>query len=259
MEVMGLMLGEFIDDFTVRVVDVFSMPQSGNSVSIEAVDYVYQTEMLEQLKRTGRPEMVVGWYHSHPGFGCWFSGTDVNTQQSFEQLNQRAVGVVIDPIQSVKGKVVMDCFRLINPHMMMLGQEPRQTTSNIGHLQRPTITALVHGLNRNYYSITINCRKGELENQMLMNLHKNKWSDALKLENFEKHHKKREEMVSSLKDLSAKYTAMIQEEIKKKPEQLVVDRAGHVDAKMRIETTLDTLMTDTLLQSLGSMISTLVF
>ena len=18
--------------------------------------------------------MVVGWYHSHPGFGCWFSG-----------------------------------------------------------------------------------------------------------------------------------------------------------------------------------------
>lgn len=29
MEVMGLMLGEFIDDYTVRVVDVFSMPQSG--------------------------------------------------------------------------------------------------------------------------------------------------------------------------------------------------------------------------------------
>ena len=36
--------------------------------------------------------MVVGWYHSHPGFGCWLSGVDVNTQQSFEALNQRAVG-----------------------------------------------------------------------------------------------------------------------------------------------------------------------
>lgn len=35
--------------------------------------------------------MVVGWYHSHPGFGCWLSGVDVNTQQSFEALNQRAV------------------------------------------------------------------------------------------------------------------------------------------------------------------------
>lgn len=29
MEVMGLMLGEFVDDYTVRVVDVFAMPQSG--------------------------------------------------------------------------------------------------------------------------------------------------------------------------------------------------------------------------------------
>ncbi len=56
-------------------------------------------------RRCRRPEMVVGWYHSHPGFGCWLSGVDINTQQSFEALNQRAVSVVIDPIQSVKGKV----------------------------------------------------------------------------------------------------------------------------------------------------------
>ncbi|ANM70797.1 JAB1/Mov34/MPN/PAD-1 ubiquitin protease [Arabidopsis thaliana] len=38
-----------------------------------------------------RPEMVVGWYHSHPGFGFWRSGVDINTQHSFEPLNQRAV------------------------------------------------------------------------------------------------------------------------------------------------------------------------
>lgn len=29
MEVMGLMLGEFVDDYTVRVIDVFAMPQTG--------------------------------------------------------------------------------------------------------------------------------------------------------------------------------------------------------------------------------------
>ena len=59
--------------------------------------------------------------------------------QSFEALNQRAVAVVVDPIQSVKGKVVIDAFRLINPQTMMLGQEPRQTTSNLGHLNKPSI------------------------------------------------------------------------------------------------------------------------
>lgn len=103
------------------------------------MDSVFQTRMLDMLKQTGRPEMVVGWYHSHPGFGCWLSGVDINTQQSFEALTERAVAVVVDPIQSVKGKVVIDAFRLINPNTMVLGHEPRQTTSNLGHLQKPSI------------------------------------------------------------------------------------------------------------------------
>jgi 26S proteasome regulatory subunit N11 len=38
------------------------------------------------------------------------------------QLSLRAVAVVVDPIQSVKGKVMIDAFRLINPNMMVLGQ-----------------------------------------------------------------------------------------------------------------------------------------
>jgi hypothetical protein len=37
------------------------MPQSGTGVSVEAVDPVFQAKMLEMLKQTGRPEMVVGW------------------------------------------------------------------------------------------------------------------------------------------------------------------------------------------------------
>ena len=187
MEVMGLMLGEFVDDYTVRVIDVFAMPQSGTGVSVEAVDPVFQAKMLDMLKQTGRPEMVVGWYHSHPGFGCWLSGVDINTQQSFEALSERAVAVVVDPIQSVKGKVVIDAFRLINPNMMVLGQEPRQTTSVLGHLQKPSIQALIHGLNRHYYSIAINYRKNELEQRMLMNLNKKSWVDGLTLNDYNGH------------------------------------------------------------------------
>jgi 26S proteasome regulatory subunit N11 len=41
-EVMGLMVGEVIDDYTITVIDVFSMPQMGTTVSVEAVDAVYQ-------------------------------------------------------------------------------------------------------------------------------------------------------------------------------------------------------------------------
>jgi 26S proteasome regulatory subunit N11 len=48
----------------------------------------------------------------------------------------------------------------------MMREEPRQTTSNLGHLQKPSIQALIHGLNRHYYSIAINYRKDELEQKV---------------------------------------------------------------------------------------------
>lgn len=78
--------------------------------------------------------------------------------------------------------MVIDAFRLISPQTMMLNQEPRQTTSNLGHLNKPSIQALIHGLNRHYYSIGINYRKHELEEHMLLNLSKKSWTDGLMLQ-----------------------------------------------------------------------------
>eukprot|EP01098_Paradermamoeba_levis_P011840 TRINITY_DN5098_c0_g1_i1.p1 TRINITY_DN5098_c0_g1~~TRINITY_DN5098_c0_g1_i1.p1 ORF type:complete len:310 (-),score=94.70 TRINITY_DN5098_c0_g1_i1:64-993(-) len=259
MEVMGLMLGDFVDDYTVRVIDVFAMPQSGTTVSVEAVDPVFQTKMLDMLKQTGRPEMVVGWYHSHPGFGCWLSGVDINTQQSFEQLHARAVAVVVDPIQSVKGKVVIDAFRLIPPQTLVAGQEPRQTTSNIGHLNKPSIQALIHGLNRHYYSIAINYRKNELEMKMLLNLHKKKWSDGLTMEKYDVQEDSNEETVKNMLELSKNYNKVIQDEIKLTPDKLAIANVGKLDAKKHLEDDVNKLMSANILQSLGTMLDTVIF
>lgn len=259
LEVMGLMLGEFVDDYTVRVVDVFAMPQSGTGVSVEAVDPVFQTKMLDMLKQTGRPEIVVGWYHSHPGFGCWLSGVDINTQQSFEALNQRAVAVVVDPIQSVKGKVVIDAFRLINPQLMMVGQEPRQTTSNVGHLNKPSIQALIHGLGRHYYSIAINYRKNELEQKMLLNLHKKKWTDHLHLQNFEQHEATNEKLVNEMLQLAKNYNKEIHEEEKLTKEKLAIHNVGKLDPKRHLQQDVEQLMTGNIVQTLGGLLNTVVF
>lgn len=102
---------------------------------------------------------------------------------------------MIDPIQSVKGKVVIDAFRLINPHALVAGREARQTTSNIGHINKPSIQALIHGLNRHYYSIAVNYRKTELEQSMLMNLHKRNWTEGLKLRDFHLHKEENEKAI----------------------------------------------------------------
>jgi len=155
------------------------------------------------------------------------AGVDVNTQQSFEALNQRAVAVVVDPIQSVKGKVVIDAFRSINPQMTMMGYEPRQTTSIIGHLNKPSIQALIHGLNRHYYSIAISYRKSELEEKMLMNLHKKGWTEGLKTADFKQHDKQNEETVKRMLELAKAYNKAVQEEDEKTAEKFQIDQVPY--------------------------------
>jgi 26S proteasome regulatory subunit N11 len=259
LEVMGLLLGELVDDYTIKVVDVFAMPQSGTGVSVESIDEAFQINMTEMLKLTGRGEMVVGWYHSHPGFGCWLSGVDMNTQQSFEQQLARAVAVVIDPIQSVRGKVVIDAFRLINPQLLMRNMEPRQTTSNIGHLNKPSITAVLHGLNRHYYSLAINYRKNELEQSMLLNLQKKKWVQGLKVDDFQKREEQNLKVVEEMLGLAETYNKWIQEEMKKTKQEMVVSTVGKLDPKKRLEQDVETIMTQNILHSLSSMIDTVIF
>lgn len=41
MEVMSLMLGEFVDEYTIRLVDVLCMPHNGTGFSVEVVDHVF--------------------------------------------------------------------------------------------------------------------------------------------------------------------------------------------------------------------------
>ena len=311
MEVMGLMLGEFIDEYTVQVVDVFAMPQSGTGVSVEAVDPVFQTRMLDMLRQTNRPQMVVGWYHSHPGFGCWLSGVDINvaaathtqhcvpvrlhpgiavtaafhshlslspyvlvpcrvdvlwweqTQQSFEALNKRAVAVVVDPIQSVKGKVVIDAFRLINPQLMMMGgaHAPRQTTSNLGHLRKPSIQALIHNLNRHYYSINIAYayRKNELEQKMLLNLHKKVWTAGLTVEDTQQHRKSNEAEMDNMLKLCKEWSRRLDEEEGKTDKEAAVDSVGKLDPKKHLQQSMDELMTRNIAHTLGVMLDLVVF
>ena len=59
------------------------------------------TEVWDRARSTMADEdfMVVGWYHSHPNLGAFFSGTDRATQRAF--FNRAySVGLVIDPRRS---------------------------------------------------------------------------------------------------------------------------------------------------------------
>ena len=141
--------------------------------------------------------------------------------------------MVVDPIQSVKGKVVIDAFRLINPQTLMMGHEPRQTTSNLGHLNKPSIQALIHGLNRHYYSIGINYRKTGLEENMLMNLHKHVWTEALQMDDFKEEGTRNVDRLQRLVGLAEGYEKRVKEETELTKEQLKTRYVGKLDPKKR--------------------------
>ncbi|KAA6385534.1 MAG: putative 26S proteasome non-ATPase regulatory subunit 14, partial [Streblomastix strix] len=268
LEVMGLMLGSIVDDYLVRVDDVFAMPQTGRGDSVEDVDQLFQFDMLELLKQTGRQENAVGWYHSHPGFGPWLSAVDMNTQANFEKTGARTVAVVIDPVQSVKGRVVIDAFRLFPDHSLKTGAEPRQTTSNIGHLQRPSFVSMIHGCGRYYYSMPISYRRNELEEQMLLNLKRKDWTTGLRLRNHATAESENENRIRQTSDLMEEFNRRIQDECKqlaekKSPKEiktaLSVKNVGKIDPKKRLEQCVTQAVEDTLSQSLTTMLFNAAF
>ena len=108
-EIMGLLIGEMVEKtdsplgtFKEKTLEIIAFKMVVRSdkrpdrVEISPDQMISATEAAEKLaKKLKRPNIrVVGWYHSHPGFGCWLSGVDINTQQSFEALSERA-GTVI--------------------------------------------------------------------------------------------------------------------------------------------------------------------
>lgn len=117
LEVMGLMQG-YVDGAALVVTDAFRLPVEGTETRVnaqsEADEYMVEYSRLsrEEVGGGGRQENVVGWYHSHPGYGCWLSGIDVETQKLQQTYQDPFVAVVIDPHRTVSsGKVDIGAFR----------------------------------------------------------------------------------------------------------------------------------------------------
>ena len=246
-EVMGLMIGDYIDEYTVKCVDVFAMPQAGAETT---------------------NEVNIGWYHSHPGYGCWLSSTDINTQKAFERQEARTVAVVIDPIQSVRGKVVIDAFRTYGDQGLemelslggMGNKELRQTTSNLGEIKRNKGFS-IKDLNKSmYYSILIGYRKNDYEIKMLLNLRKSGWDSGFKLNRSSK--KLDEENIKKIDDINKiceKYVEWIDKEINKTSKEIYLDSVGKYNPRDHLESNIEELVTDNLNVTLTNMMNNLVF
>ena len=96
----GLLLGEvYAEGATAcgsRVVHV-TQSVAATEFASSGVSLRMASGVWEEARRRLRPvELVVGWYHSHPGLGAFFSRTDRRTQRAFF-AHPYSVGWVLDP------------------------------------------------------------------------------------------------------------------------------------------------------------------
>lgn len=175
-EVMGMITGKIIANAIV-VMDVYALPVEGTEtrVNAQAEGYEYMVRYLENSKRVGRSENIVGWYHSHPGYGCWLSGIDVATQSLNQNFQDPYLAIVIDPIRTMEqGYVEIGAFRTFPENTRMQhGSRPVPSSQR----QSDSRDFGVH--HGRYYSLSIEFFKSSMDTELIKLFQNSSWISQL--------------------------------------------------------------------------------
>ena len=176
-EVMGLMQGKIAGD-TFIVTDAFRLPVEGTETRVNAQDEAneYMVGYLQACREQGKLENAVGWYHSHPGYGCWLSGIDVNTQATQQTFSDPFLAVVIDPDRTISaGKVEIGAFRTYPENY-----KPPTATADDGYQTIPLAKIEDFGAHSSrYYSLEVSNFKSSLDTAILELLWNKYWVQTL--------------------------------------------------------------------------------
>jgi COP9 signalosome complex subunit 5 len=176
LEIMGLLLGK-VDANTMIAMDSFALPVEGTEtrVNAQAQAYEYMAQYTESAKQVGRPENVIGWYHSHPGYGCWLSGIDVSTQMLNQQFQEPFVAIVIDPTRTISaGKVNIGAFRTYPKGYKPPDEGPSEyQTIPLNKIEDFGVHC------KQYYSMDISYFKSSLDHTLLDSLWNKYWVHTL--------------------------------------------------------------------------------
>ena len=176
-EIMGLMQGKILGD-TFIVTDALRLPVEGTETRVNAGAQAeeYQVNYFSACRENGRLDNAVGWYHSHPGYGCWLSGIDVNTQMLQQSFQDPYIAVVIDPDRTISaGKVEIGAFRTFPENY-----KPASTDGGDGYQTIPMAKIEDFGAHANqYYSLEVSHFKSTLDSHLLELLWNKYWVSTL--------------------------------------------------------------------------------
>lgn len=100
-EVGGVFVGTF-DDRGARVSAALpALRAVGSSAQVTFTHEVWD-DVLSAIERDHPGERIIGWYHSHPGFGIFLSEYDLFLHRSFFS-DPRMLALVVDPLAGQSG------------------------------------------------------------------------------------------------------------------------------------------------------------
>ena len=176
LEVMGMLQGKTVGD-TFVVLDSFALPVEGTETRVNAASEAneYMVAYVEASREVGRVENVVGWYHSHPGYGCWMSGIDCSTQMLNQQYQEPFVAIVVDPVRTcAAGKVEIGAFRTFPEGYKPPDEGPAEyQTIPLSKIEDFGVHA------GQYYALDVGFFKSGLDTQMLELLWNRYWVNTL--------------------------------------------------------------------------------
>ena len=105
----------------------------------------------------------------------------------------------------------------------------------------------------------ISYKKNELEEKMLLNVHKKHWSHPLQLPTMEEHTKQNVEMMKKMLKLSELYNKSVQEELTMTEEELQARHVGKQDPKRHLKDVANESIQDNVDVTLKTMVDLLAF
>jgi proteasome lid subunit RPN8/RPN11 len=125
-EVGGVLVGEFIDDRASVEVALPALKAVGAQTNVTFTHEVWQ-EVLDTVERRHVGKKIVGWYHTHPGFGLFLSDYGKFIHRNFF-TDPRMVALVVDPLAGELG-----WFRWQGDDVVLTDQQPTMRPA----VQRP--------------------------------------------------------------------------------------------------------------------------
>lgn len=100
-EVYGILIGSIENNAKVIVKDAIPMVVGDRAgVKYENKQYVDMAQIdasvFERSIQDNKTDFIIGWFHTHPGFGFFYSPIDCMTQLGYQIPNPYAVGLIFD-------------------------------------------------------------------------------------------------------------------------------------------------------------------